>query len=207
MVVGETMIVAGIGCRKGVSAAEVIAAVEAALEAHGLDAGALSALATTAFKRDEEAIFATGRELGLPVVVMEGEVAPPVMPPHPASAPLGHPLPVGERNASAAGANLPVTIRDATAFQNPTSPRHQQITGIGGRSLLPDGEKVAAQRPDEGAALRTLTHSALSQTLAGVHSVSEAAAMAAAGKGARLLGPRIVVGPVTCALAISGDAP
>ena len=33
---GEAVIVAGIGSRKGVSAAEVIAAVEAALKAHGL---------------------------------------------------------------------------------------------------------------------------------------------------------------------------
>jgi len=41
--------------------------------------------------------------------------------------------------------------------------------------------------------------------VAGVPSVSETAALAAAGEGVRLLGPRIVVGPVTCAIAISGD--
>jgi len=34
-----------------------------------------------------------------------------------------------------------------------------------------------------------------------VHSVAEAAALAAAGPGARLLAPRVAVGPVTCALA------
>jgi len=28
-----------------------------------------------------------------------------------------------------------------------------------------------------------------------------------AGAGAKLLGPRIMLGPVTCAIAISGDAP
>ncbi|TIW72931.1 MAG: cobalamin biosynthesis protein, partial [Mesorhizobium sp.] len=32
-------------------------------------------------------------------------------------------------------------------------------------------------------------------------------ALAVAGAGARLLGPRTVLGPVTCAIAISGDAP
>jgi cobalt-precorrin 5A hydrolase len=138
MVVGEAMIVAGIGSRKGVSVAEVIAAVEAALEAHGLAVSALSALATTAFKREEEAIFAAGRELGLPVVVVEVE-----------------------------------------AFSH-------------------DDEALRA--------VSTLTHSELSLALVGVPSVSEAAALAAAGHGARLLGPRIVVGPVTCALATSGDA-
>ncbi|XIK08888.1 cobalamin biosynthesis protein [Mesorhizobium sp. AaZ16] len=56
------------------------------------------------------------------------------------------------------------------------------------------------------AAANTLTHSARSQAVAGTPSVAEAAALAAAGEGARLLGPRIVVGPVTCALATSGDA-
>ena len=47
----------------------------------------------------------------------------------------------------------------------------------------------------------TLTHSALSQKHAGVGSVSERAALGAAGQGARLLGPRIATGSVTCALA------
>jgi cobalt-precorrin 5A hydrolase len=211
MVMGETMIVAGIGCRKGVSAAEVIAAVETGLNAHGLSVSALSALATTTFKREEEAIFAAGRDLELPVIVVEDAAlssSPAVgsdrfTPLHPASAPLGHPLPVGERNASAAGAN-PAATADAAAFQNPTSQRNEQEAGIADRSLFPNGEKVAAKRPDEGAS-QTLTHSELSQALAGVPSVSEAAALAAAGEGARLLGPRIVVGPVTCALAASGD--
>ena len=32
------MIVAGVGCKKGVTVTEVLAAVETALEAHGLDA-------------------------------------------------------------------------------------------------------------------------------------------------------------------------
>jgi cobalt-precorrin 5A hydrolase len=199
------MIVAGIGSRKGVSVPEVIAAVEAALETHGLAIGALSSLATTAFKREERAIFEAGRELGLPVIVVEEAVSPSVMPPHPASAPLGHPLPVGERNASAVAANLGATTGDAAAFRAHTSRRNEQIASIGDRILLPDGEKVAAKRPDEGA-VQTLTRSELSQALVGVPSVSEHAALVAAGQGARLFGPRIVVGPVTCALAISGDA-
>ncbi len=41
--VGEAVIVAGIGSRKGVSAAEVVAAVEAALKEHGLERSALDA--------------------------------------------------------------------------------------------------------------------------------------------------------------------
>jgi cobalt-precorrin 5A hydrolase len=213
MVMGETMIVAGIGCRKGVSVADVIAAVEAALETHGLDMGALSSLATTAFKREEEAIFAAGRELGLPVMVVEDGVqsSPPMAedhrftPPHPASASLGHPLPGGERKSETSRLMKMHCAEPAQHQQSPSCHPDEMAAGIGGSPLLPNGEKVAAKRPDEGA-VQTLTHSQLSQALAGVPSVSEAAALAAAGEGARLLGPRIVVGPATCALAISGGA-
>ncbi len=128
------MIVAGIGSRSGVGMAEVIAAVEAAVDTHGLAMTELSALATTAFKRNEEAIFAAGRELNLLVVAVEDE------------------------------------------------------------ALLAVSSRI-------------LTHSELSLSLAGTQSVSESAALAAAGEDARLLGPRIVVGPVTCAIAISGGRP
>ncbi|MER8445759.1 cobalamin biosynthesis protein [Mesorhizobium sp. M1066] len=128
------MMVAGIGCRKGVSVEDVLAAIETALEAYGLAMTALSALATAEFKKDEEAIATAGRVLNLPVIVV-----------------------------------------DNSALQAASSD--------------------------------TLSHSELSQELAGTPSVSEASALAVAGKGARLLGPRTVLGPVTCAIAISGDAP
>ncbi|AEH88111.1 cobalamin biosynthesis protein [Mesorhizobium opportunistum] len=128
------MMVAGIGSRKGVNVEDVLAAIETALEAHGLATTALSALATATLKQDEDAIAAAGRAL-----------------------------------------NLPVIIVDDTALQ--------------------------------AVSTDTLSHSDLSQELAGTPSVSEASALAVAGKGARLLGPRTVLGPVTCAIAISGDAP
>ncbi|RUU00546.1 cobalamin biosynthesis protein [Mesorhizobium sp. M7A.T.Ca.TU.009.01.3.2] len=128
------MTVAGIGSRKGVSVEDVLAAIETALETHGLTMTALSALATAEFKKDEEAIAAAGRVLSLPVIVVD----------------------------------------DATL---------------------------------QAASSDTLSHSDLSQDVAGTPSVSEASALAVAGAGARLLGPRTVLGPVTCAIAISGDAP
>ncbi|RWP39471.1 MAG: cobalamin biosynthesis protein [Mesorhizobium sp.] len=127
------MMVAGIGSRKGVSARDVLAAIETALEVHGLAMTALSALATASPKQDEQAIFSAGRELALPVIVVE----------------------------------------DAAL---------------------------------EAASPRAISRSDLSQERAGTPSVSEASALAAAGKGAKLLGPRTVLGPVTCAIAISGDA-
>ncbi|MEI9401436.1 cobalamin biosynthesis protein [Mesorhizobium argentiipisi] len=128
------MMVAGIGSRKGVTAGDVRAAIETALEAHGLTMTALSALATGEIKRDEPAIFLAARDLDLPVLV----------------------------------------ISDA-----------------------------ALQSVSSG----TVSRSDASQAQAGTPSVSEASALAAAGKGAKLFGPRIVLGPVTCAIAISGDVP
>lgn len=122
------MIVAGIGCRKGVDTAGVLAALDAALHSHELDRSALSALATTSFKRNEAAIFAAAERLGLEVIVVEG-----------------------------------------------------------------------ADESDE-----TLTRSDISHAVAGSSSVSESTALAAAGKDARLLGPRLITGAVTCAIAVSG---
>ena len=52
---------------------------------------------------------------------------------------------------------------------------------------------------------RTLSRSAPSLAAADVLSVSEAAALAVAGEGSILLGPRLILGPVTCAIARSGD--
>jgi len=66
---------------------------------------------------------------------------------------------------------------------------------------------LVAQPELEIASARGATWSARVLALAGVPSVAEAAALAACGPKARLILPRIVVGPVTCALAESGDAP
>jgi cobalt-precorrin 5A hydrolase len=134
MELGEAMMVAGIGSRKGVTVEDVLAAIETALETHGLTMTALSALATTPLKQDEKAIFVAGHQL-----------------------------------------NLPVIVADAAAIKAASS--------------------------------LTISRSGLSQELAGTPSVSEASALAVAGAGARLLGPRTMLGPVTCAIAISGDAP
>jgi cobalt-precorrin 5A hydrolase len=66
---------------------------------------------------------------------------------------------------------------------------------------------VVPQSDFEAAAARTVTRSERVLALTGVPSVSEAAALGAGGPAARLLFPRIAVGPATCALAIIGDAP
>lgn len=67
--------------------------------------------------------------------------------------------------------------------------------------------KIVSQSDLEAASARGTTWSQRVLALAGVPSVAEAAALAAAGPGARLILPRIVEGPVTCALASDEDAP
>ena len=57
------------------------------------------------------------------------------------------------------------------------------------------------------AGVRAKTKSERVIALAGVPSVAEAAALAAGGPAARLIAPRIAIGPVTCALADTGEAP
>ncbi|HEY4192203.1 MAG TPA: cobalamin biosynthesis protein [Mesorhizobium sp.] len=131
MELDKTMIVAGIGCKKGVAAHDIRAALDAALAAHGLSSASLSALATAKFKHAETAITETAHALRLPVLLVD--------------------------NAA--------------------------LTAV---------------------SLRTLTHSHHSQSVTGTPSLSETAALAAAGQHARLLGPRVVVGGVTCAIAIDG---
>jgi cobalt-precorrin 5A hydrolase len=64
---------------------------------------------------------------------------------------------------------------------------------------------VVSQADLESVGAQTVTRSERVLAVAGVPSVSEAAALAAAGPGARLLAPRVAVGPATCALATVGD--
>ena len=59
----------------------------------------------------------------------------------------------------------------------------------------------------EAADARTMTRSVRAMRTLNVHCVAEAAALAAAGPEGRLLAPRIIVGPVTCALAEASVGP
>jgi cobalt-precorrin 5A hydrolase len=64
------MIIAGIGCRKGASAAQVTAAVAAALARAGLTTEALAAMATPAAKGGEPGIASAARALRVPLVLV-----------------------------------------------------------------------------------------------------------------------------------------
>jgi cobalt-precorrin 5A hydrolase len=126
------MIVAGVGCRRGTSAAEIETAIAAALARAGLANNKLDLLATAAFKSDEHGIAAA---------------------------------------AAARGVDL-IFVAQA------------------------DLERVGNR----------VTHSRRVAGLMGVGSIAEAAAMAAGGQAARLVVPRLVVGPATCALALTEAA-
>lgn len=66
---------------------------------------------------------------------------------------------------------------------------------------------VVPQAEFEAAGSRTVTRSERVLALTGVPSVCEAAALAAGGPAARLIAPRVAVGPATCALAAVGGVP
>ena len=128
------MIVAGIGCRKGASARDIDAVIDAALAEAGLPVSELTMIATAERKRDEPGIAKAASARGLRVAVI-----------------------------------TQAQLERADTRASTSSPR-----------------VIAA---------------------AGVGSVAEAAALAAAGPDARLLVPRVVVGRATCALAASESAP
>ena len=67
---GQAMIVAGIGCRKGASAAEISAAIDDALTRAGLAAQALDLIAAPEFKGREHGIAAAAVARGVPLVLV-----------------------------------------------------------------------------------------------------------------------------------------
>ncbi len=73
MELGEAMIVAGIGCRRGAGRADVLAAIDEALAAASLTAEAIDLVATAAEKGGEAGIAAAAAELGRPLVLVPAE--------------------------------------------------------------------------------------------------------------------------------------
>jgi cobalt-precorrin 5A hydrolase len=89
-----------------------------------------------------------------------------------------------------------------------TSVSKREEEGIAASASARGLPLIFVAEPDlEIASARGATWSARVLALAGVPSVAEASALAAAGPKSRLILPRIVVGPVTCALAGSESRP
>lgn len=126
-------LVAGIGCKRHATLADIEDALDGALSTSGLQLVALTALATSVEKAAEPAILSLAAKLGLPL--------------------------------------MPIDLAD-----------------------------MQSQTPG------ALSRSARVQSLKGVPSVAETAALAAAGPAARLLAPRCANKQATCAIARS-DVP
>lgn len=108
MDLGEAVIVAGIGCRKGTGAAEILAAVDAALAKAARARSDLSHMVTAEAKREEGGIVAAAAALNLPltVVPMQTVAATPVdQRSAAAEARFGVPS-IAEASARAAGGRL-----------------------------------------------------------------------------------------------------
>ena len=65
------MIIAGVGCRKGAAAAEIEAAIAAALRESGLGATSLDLIATAKAKEAEPGIAAAAAALGVRLVLVQ----------------------------------------------------------------------------------------------------------------------------------------
>jgi cobalt-precorrin 5A hydrolase len=70
MVVGQTVIAAGIGCKSGAPAADVEAAIRAALAAGGIEADALDVIASIEAKAAESALHAAAKTFGVALIVV-----------------------------------------------------------------------------------------------------------------------------------------
>jgi cobalt-precorrin 5A hydrolase len=71
MAMAKTMIVAGIGCRRGAAARDVEAAIRTALARAGVAAASLDAIATMLGKNDEPGIAAAAKILGVRVIALQ----------------------------------------------------------------------------------------------------------------------------------------
>jgi cobalt-precorrin 5A hydrolase len=71
MGLGEAMIVAGIGCRRGTTAQEIDAAIDAALAQAGYGADGLSAIATSDGKGSEAGIIEAAAGRGVRLVLVK----------------------------------------------------------------------------------------------------------------------------------------
>jgi cobalt-precorrin 5A hydrolase len=70
MGLGEAMIIGGVGCRKGVSAAAITAAIEAACAQAGFAANRVSAIATAAMKQEEPGLAEAAALLGVRLILV-----------------------------------------------------------------------------------------------------------------------------------------
>jgi cobalt-precorrin 5A hydrolase len=70
MVVGQTVIAAGIGCKRGAPAADIETAIRAALAIGRIEADALDVIATIKAKASEPGLHAAAKTFGVSLIVV-----------------------------------------------------------------------------------------------------------------------------------------
>ncbi|MCC0044925.1 MAG: cobalamin biosynthesis protein [Brucellaceae bacterium] len=106
-------------------------------------------------------------------------------------------------DAALATHDLPRTAISALASSNAKSAEPGIVEAASRLGIACQGLSDELLRAADG---DTATRSDVSIAVTGLASLSEAAALAAVGPGGALLGPRVALGPVTCALARTGGA-
>ena len=195
--------VAGIGCRAGVSVSEVEAAIDAAIAewcarkpAEAIAAGART-LSGAKAAADRGGVYASASPMN--ATADEGQYV--------SASPMNTTADEGEHAAAsakrAAASTGEVARAIVTVIATPAAkakePGLQAAAAAWGVPLL-----AISQEALEAANPATVTRSERSMAAMNVHSVAEAAALAGAaanGMNPCLLQPRIIIGPVTCALA------
>jgi len=84
------VVAAGVGCRRGTPADEVLAALEGACAARGVALASVGVLASIAAKRDEPGLIQAARQLGARMMFFEAEELAGVDVPNPSPMPLKH---------------------------------------------------------------------------------------------------------------------
>lgn len=84
--VAAPLLHAGVGCRRGVAAADVVDAVRAVLTEHGLEPAALADLATVTEKAAEPGLAEAARRLGVPLLAFPADTLAQVPVPNPSEA-------------------------------------------------------------------------------------------------------------------------
>ena len=84
--VAAPLLHAGVGCRKGVTASDIVAAVRETQARHGLEPGALASLATVTEKAEEPGLAEAARRLGVPLLTYPAPELASVPVPHPSEA-------------------------------------------------------------------------------------------------------------------------
>ncbi len=113
---GEAMIVAGIGCRKGCGADEIVALIEQAVRDAGIANCRFTALAAPRFKQDEPGPRGAAERMNLPLLLIEDAAM---------------------RAAEPQCATRSVTALEATGFASVAEAAALAAVGPEGRLVLP----------------------------------------------------------------------